>query len=842
MTMNARITRLLSVVSLLCFSLIAAARVAGQAAPASQADVDQRVEKILSQMTLEEKLDYIGGVNAFYIRGIPRLGVPELKMSDGPEGLRNDGPSTSYPAGINMAATWDTDLEYRVGVQMGRDGRARGDHFQLGPGVNIYRAPMCGRNFEYFGEDPFLAGRIAVAVIKGIQSQGVIATVKHYMGNNQEWSRNHVSSDIDERTMREIYLPAFEAAVKEGHVGAIMDSYNLINGVYATANPFINIQVAKKDWGFKGIIMSDWGAAHDAVADANAGLDLEMPSGEFMNPKNLLPAIQDGRVTQATIDDKVRRILRTAIEFGFFDHQQLDPKLSLLNQEGRKVELEASLGGMVLLKNNGTLPFDASKLKSIAVIGPRAYPDVPEGNGSGFVHPFVSGSFLEGISNRLLGTGAPVFYSDGTRKPEDIAQWTDFSTTPDGKQAGLTGEYFDNEDLQGTPAMVRTDAHVHFGFRGLTYTPATPDAHWSARWTGYFIPPATGDYVVYVGGQSGFRLFVDDKMVIEQWGLEGASPQTKALALEAGKPYKIRLEYYRGGWYRSFDFGIVPSDSPELKKAREIAAGADAVVLCIGLDSTIEGEGSDRNFDLPADQESLIKAVLSVNKNVAIVVTAGGNVGMTQWIDSAPAVLHAWYPGQEGGTALAKILFGDVSPSGKLPASFERRWEDNATYDSYYDKNGSKHVAYTEGVFLGYRHFDKTGIKPMFPFGYGLSYTTFKYSNLKVTPSSFQGDDPVTVSFDITNTGKREGAEVAEVYVSDGHSKIERPVKELKGFSKVNLKPGETRSVKVSLNRRAFSYYDVNKKDWVAEPGEFGILVGASSAQIELTGKVALKQ
>jgi beta-glucosidase len=840
--MNAKITRLLSVASLFCFCLIAAGRVAGQGAPSSQASVDQRVEKILSQMTLEEKLDYIGGIKGFSIRAIPRLGVPELKMSDGPEGLRNDGPSTEYPAGINMAATWDTDLEYRVGVQMGRDGRARGDHFQLGPGVNIYRAPMCGRNFEYFGEDPFLASRIAVAVIKGIQSQGVIATVKHYMGNNQEWSRNFVSSDIDERTMREIYLPAFEAAVKEGHVGAIMDSYNLINGVHATENTFINIDVARKDWGFKGIIMSDWHAAHDAVADGNGGLDLEMPSGEFMNPKNLLPAVQDGRVTQATIDEKVRRILRTAIEFGFFDRQQLDPNLSLLNEDGRKIALEASLGGMVLLKNNGILPFDQSKLKSIAVIGPRAYPNVPEGGGSGFVQPIVWVNFLEGISDRFRGSGTTVFYAAGTPRTEQIPRETDFSTTPDGKQEGLTGEYFNNEDLQGTPALVRTDAHVNFNWRGSAYAVGAPEIHWSARWTGYFTPPTTGDYIVYLAGGSGFRLYIDDQTVAEQWNLEGSSPQVKSLTLEGGKPYKLRLEYQKRNWWASLDFGIALAESPELKKAKEVAGRADAVVLCIGLDSMLEGEGSDRNFDLPADQEYLIKTVLSANKNVAIVVTAGGNVGMTQWIDSAPALLHAWYPGQEGGTALAKILLGDVSPSGKLPASLERHWEDNATYNSYYDKNGSKHVAYTEGVFLGYRHFDKTGIKPMFPFGYGLSYTTFKYTHLKVTPSSFQGDEPVTVTFDITNTGKREGAEVAEVYVSDGHSKIDRPVKELKGFSKVNLKPGETKSVKVSLNRRAFSYYDVNKKDWVAEPGDFGILVGASSAQIELTGKVALKQ
>jgi len=805
-------------------------------------------------MTIEEKIDYIGGLEGpkaanMYIQGLPRLGLPPFKMSDGPLGVRTWGPSMEYPAGIAMAATWNTGLEHEVGVEMGKDARARGVDFILGPGVNIYRAPMCGRNFEYFGEDPFLASRMAVAVIEGIQSQGVRATVKHFLGNNQEWDRHNVSSDIDERTMREIYLPAFEAAVKEAHVGALMDSYNLVNSVHMTQNADLMTGLVKKEWGFDGMIMSDWDATYDGVAAANAGLDLEMPVAKFMNRANLLPAIHDGRVSVATIDDKVRRILRTAMRFGFVERSQETPSASLMNEEGRKVALEAALEGIVLLKNNGVLPLDKSKLKSVAVVGPRAWPAVPEGGGSAHVDPIISVSFLDGISNELLGTGVKVLYASGEPKPVAIYDATNFAQSADGKTLGLSGEYFDNPDLQGTPALVRTDEHINFNWGRSGYKPGGPARDYSVRWTGYYIPAASGDYTFNVAGHEGFRLYVDDKLVMDQWDWESTDMQLDTLSLQAGRPYKIRLEYFVKRGASSIGFGVVSAETPELQQARDIAARADAVILCVGFDQTTEGEGRDRTFALQGGQAELIRAVEEANKNVVVVLTAGGNVDMTKWIEATPALVHAWYPGEEGGTALAKILFGGVSPSGKLPVSFERRWEDNATYNSYYAKDNSKHVVYTEGVFLGYRHFDLASaepprvpslVSPLFPFGYGLSYTTFKYGNLKITPSTFRADEAVSVSFEVTNTGRREGAEIGEVYVSDTHSKIPRPVKELKGFGRVDLQPGETKPITVKLNRRAFSYYDVGKKDWTATPGDFGILIGSSSEKIELSGKVRL--
>src|SRR5215469_16249550 len=373
-------------------------------------DVERRVDSILSQLTLDEKITLIGGVDGFFIPGIPRLNLPRLKMADGPVGVRNFGPATSMAGGVGLAATWNPELAQRVGTELGRDARAKGVNFLLGPGVNIYRAPMNGRNFEYFGEDPYLASRIAVGYIEGMQSQGVSATIKHFMGNNQEYDRHNIDSIIDERTMREIYLPVFEAAVKEAHVGAIMDSYNLTNGQHLTQNGYLNTEVVKKEWGFDGIIMSDWDATYDGVAAANGGLDLEMPSGKFMNRATLLPAVQAGKVSETTIDDKVRRILRRAIQFGWLDRDQTDVSIPLSNPEGKQVALEAARSGMVLLKNESNLlPLDKTRIKSLAVIGPGAYPGQPVGGGSAGVQPFVAISYLQGLSD-YLGNGAKVYY------------------------------------------------------------------------------------------------------------------------------------------------------------------------------------------------------------------------------------------------------------------------------------------------------------------------------------------------------------------------------------------------------------------------------------------------
>jgi beta-glucosidase len=818
---------LLTILPLLC-----------QTAPPSQPAVEARVESLLRQLSLEEKVDLISGVDDFYIRDIPHIHLPRLKMADGPVGVRNYGPSTAF-GGIALAASWDPGLAQRVGAVLGQDARARGVHFLLGPGVNIYRAPLCGRNFEYFGEDPFLAARTTVGYIKGVQSQGVSATVKHFMGNNSEFDRHNVDSIIDERTMREIYLPTFEAAVKEAHVGAIMDSYNLTNGAHLTQNGPLNTDLAKKEWGFQGIIMSDWDATYDGVAAANGGLDLEMPSGKFMNRATLLPAIQSGTVTEATIDDKVRRILRTAIEFGWLDRGQTDVSISRLNATGRQVALEGARSGMVLLKNDGNLlPLNKGKIKSIAVIGPDAYPAQPVGGGSAEVQPFFATGFLEGIANYLAGS-ATVYYEAGIPPLEEMAKQTNFTTAANGGEAGLKAEYFNNVNLEGKPGVERIDKHV-------SHDPAMAEGmvvnDMSVRWTGYFTPVTPGDYLVFVQGpgeNGGYRLYLDKKLVIDDWRQAYAFLSQVEIPLSSG-PHQLELDYFvKRGWGKSrANFGILRPQEMVSAEAKAVAAKADAVVLAVGFDRSSEGESADRMFVLPPAQDELIRQLAAVNKNTVVVVSSGGGVDMSGWVDQVPGLFQAWFPGQEGGTALAQLLFGDYSPSGKLPITMERRWEDNPAHDTYYPRGGDKKVVYSEGVFIGYRGYEKAGVKPLFPFGYGLSYTTFAYGNLNVSPAS--GSQPVEVHFDLTNTGARAGAEIAEVYVGERHSRVPRPVKELKGFAKVSLNPGETKAVAVSLDSRAFSYYDVKKHDWAVEPGDFDIHVGSSSAKIELTGKVAV--
>ncbi|MFZ3216300.1 MAG: glycoside hydrolase family 3 C-terminal domain-containing protein [Candidatus Acidiferrales bacterium] len=815
----------------------------------SQTDgVEQRVETILSRMTLDQKLDMIGGVDDFYIRAYPELGVPRLRMADGPIGVRHGGQATTMAGGISLAASWDPALAAQEGVQIARDARAKGVNFMLGPAFNIYRAPMDGRNFEYMGEDPYLAGQIAVGYIEGMQSQGVSATAKHFVGNNSEFDRHNTDTIVDERTLREIYLPAFEAAVKEGHVRAVMDSYNLTNGMHMTQNAYLNNEVLKKEWGFSGVLMSDWTSTYSAVGAANAGLDIEMPSAKFMNRENLLPAIKEGKVSVATIDDKVRRILRVAIEFGWLDRDQLDLSIPRYNRAGDQVALQAAREGAVLLKNDGNLlPLKKGDVKNILVVGPDAYPAVPVGGGSARVVPFEAVSFLQGISD-YVGDAGTVFYSPGLPTVSDMAGETSFATAASGGAPGLNAEHFTNPDLKGKPYVTRIEAHVDFG---RTSKANLPDEALSSRWTGYYKPSEAGKYDLFVSstGEDGgfYRVYVDDKLVLDDWKTSRELLGIATLTFDAA-PHKIVLEHHgHSQWLGGhLHMGIAREGSYVLPDAKKLAAKADVVVVAVGFDPESESEGADRTFRLPPGQDELIQDMAAANKNTVVIITSGGGVDMTKWIDSVPALLEAWYPGQEGGKAAAEILFGEVNPSGRLPATFERRWEDNPVHDSYYPPAGSDRVVYKEGVFVGYRGYEHNGTKPLFPFGYGLSYTTFTYANLAIKPADAgaksDGIAPplYQVSFDVTNSGAREGTDVAQVYVADPHAKVPMPPKELKGFARIELKPGETKTVSVTLDARAFAYYDVAAKQWRADPNDYEILVGRSSQDIQLHGTVTL--
>ncbi len=844
----------------LACALLIAVLLAGIGAPArpGQSEEDSRVEAILAKMTLEQKIDYIGGSDGFYVRAMPELGMPALRMADGPLGVRNYGPATAMAAGINLAATWDPELARRVGVEIGRDARAKGVNFLLGPGLNIYRAPLNGRNFEYFGEDPYLASRIAVGYIDGVQSQGVSATAKHFAANNSEFDRHNTDAIVDERTLREIYLPAFEAAVKEAHVGAIMNSYNLLNGEHATQNEMLDTQILKREWGFRGVLMSDWSATYDGVAAAKSGLDLEMPSAVFMNRKTLLPAVQDGTLPAAMLDDKVRRILRLAVRLGWPDREQTDTSIPRYNVEGRREALQAAREGIVLLKNDAkALPLDKRAIKTIAVIGPDAYPAVYEGGGSAGVRPFAAVSLLEGIAN-AAGPSVKTLYRRGIPALNELADATTFSIGTAGGGAGLSAEYFSNQNLEGEPALRRNDAHINFGVNpnaelggvGMSYPAGTG----SARWTGYYSAASATSYDVVIEstGESGgyYRVYLDDKIVFDSWRDARAMTVAKAMSLDA-RAHKVVVEHRGTAGFLGtrFRFAIVRRDSYVDPAAEKMAASADAVVVAAGFDPQSESEGGDRTFGLPPGQDQLIERMAALNKRTIVVVASGGAVDTNGWIDRVPAVLATWYPGQEGGTAVAGVLFGDVDPSGRLPISWDRRWEENPAHDSYYPAAvDTNRVEYKEGVFSGYRGYERGGAKPLFPFGFGMSYTTFGYKNLAVRPvaAAPAGAAPgrrelrYEVSFDVTNTGAREGAEVAEVYVGETHPAVPRPSRELKGLSRMDLRAGATQRVKVALNSRAFAYFDAGAHVWRVDPGEFTISVGRSVDDIRLEGKATL--
>ncbi|HYA63228.1 MAG TPA: glycoside hydrolase family 3 C-terminal domain-containing protein [Candidatus Sulfotelmatobacter sp.] len=834
---------------------LSASHCCAQRLVASESETDPRVEMLLSKMTLEEKIDLLGGVGSFYIRSIPRLQIPRLGTADGPYGVRNDGPATVMAGGISLASSWDPALVERVGREIARDAQAKNKQFLLGPGVNIYRSPLNGRNFEYFGEDPFLGSKIAVGYIHGMQSEGICATVKHFLGNNSEFGRHTTDSVIDQRTLREIYLPIFEAAIKEAHVGALMDSYNLVNGEHMTQNRSFNVDLVKKEWAFRGMIMSDWDATYDSVAAANGGLDLEMPSGKFMNRDALLPALKAGTVSIATIDDKVRRILRTEVAFGWLDEDNRTP-LSLYSQEGRQVAVQAAREGMVLLKNERKLlPLDKAKIKSIAIVGPDAYPAVPVGGGSAQVSAFHSVSFLEGLSD-AVGDHSTVYYSRGLPTLKSVSNNTNFETEAKDGKPGLTVETYSNDSLSGSPVSTIVRPHLSLGVPPDFVTLSAVDfdtsdipteSALSTRWTGFFTPTTAGTFDVFVQvggfGDFGYRLYIDGKLVTDSWLYQKAAVEEKSVTFDVS-PHKIVLEYRFGGRFGGpfLRAGIVKRDTWVDPEAIEFAKKADVVVLAVGFDPSTETEGMDRSFRLPPGQEELIRKVSTANPNAVVVITSGGGVDMSGWLRQVPGVLEAWYPGQEGGTALADILFGEVNPEGHLPVTFDERWEDNPSHDYYYPKQGTNQIPYGEGIFVGYRGYDHNRKKPLFPFGFGLSYTTFKYENLKIKPVECEAAIAPCYEADFTvrNTGSRPGATVAQLYISEPGAKVPRPEKELKGFVKVRLKPGEAQQVSVPLNFRSFSYWDVQEKAWHADADKFGVLVGSSSADIELKGEITL--
>jgi beta-glucosidase len=719
---------------------------------------DQRAEQMLKQMTLEEKVSLLSG-NQFVTHTIPRLGVTGFAMSDGPQGVRN-GPGNinqacAFPCGAALAATWDADLAAAYGRAVGLEGRARGTHYQLGPGLNICRVPVNGRNFEYFGEDPYLAGVIAARWAKACNEQGVVPTIKHYAANNQENARNSEDSVVDERTMHEVYLPAFRRAVREGGTVAVMCSYNRLNGHYASNNEWLLRDVLKKEWNFPGLVMSDWGASHD-VTDVARGLDLEMPSGQNLSWAKIQGAMAAGTVKEADIDDAVRRFLRTAFAMKWLDTgwSQKNANLELDSADSAKVALDVARAAIVLLKNDkAVLPLDRARLKNIVVIGPNA---------------------TVGAEAAFGGAGGR-----GGR----------------GGRGGFGGGGFGGGGGAG-------------GRGGGAATPGNIGGGGSGAVTPFPAHAAEADY--YQG--------------IKKAAGEGVNVTYVAVTAAANS-------------------GEAPAmPDPAVLKA------ADAVIVCVGLNRNSETEGRDRDFELPQLQRDLIKLATGANPRTIVINNSGAAVGMASWQEQAAAVVQAWYLGQEGGMAIGGMLFGDVNPSGRLCSTFDRSFEENPAFANYPGRNqpGQNYptVKYEEGIFYGYRGYDKAGKTPLYPFGYGLSYTTFELSNLRAerVASTGAAAPAVRVTLDVKNTGARAGTEVVQIYVGEQESSLPRPVRELKGFAKVQLNPGQSKSVEISLDSDAFAYWSPEKKGWVIDASHtFTIEAAESERAVKLRQNVTLK-
>ncbi len=836
-------------------ALLACAIAASAQAPVSDSpEIEAKAHAMLAKLSLDQKIQLIGGVDSMFTYAEPVINLPRLKMSDASVGVRTWGPTTAYAGGVALAATWDRGFARSLGEGLGKDARARGVNFLLGPGVNIARSPVAGRNFEYLSEDPYLNSELVVPYIQGVQSQGVVATVKHYALNNQEYNRHNVDVEVDERTMRELYLPAFEAAVTRGHVDAVMNSYNLVNGSHATQNDFLNLKVLKGDWKFNSILMSDWDATYDGVAAANNGLDLEMPSARFMNAATLLPAIKAGTVKESTIDDKVLRILRVALRYGFLDRPQLDLAQSTYSVADRAVALQGALESLTLLKNQGNLlPLDPARIKTIAVIGPNAWPAVVGGGGSSEARAFQPVSILTGIAN-LLGPHVHVLYAGGLPEMTDVFRRTRW----DGEIQVAT---YPSKDFTGTPETSRERRISSYKQEWWGPADKTPR---SIRYSASFKADKAGKYLILAAaaGSDHYKVMVDGKQLLDQVQVEGQTPETASIDLAAGQTVKVVVDYLPGFAGIRFGMGILNEDEMLSPEVKQFASAADVAVVAVGFDRPTEGEGHDRTFGLPWGQDALIETVAAANPHTIVALTAGGAVDTNRWLSKVPVLLHNWYPGQEGGTAIAEVLFGRHNPEGKLPVSFDRNWSDNPSYHDYYPIPGADtrlhvteaghapvdyvipHVKYQDKLMVGYRYWTTTGKHPLYPFGYGLSYTTFRFSNLQAPSLQLIGTiDPagVSVSFDVTNTGKVAGAEVAQLYVSDPSAKAQRPERELKGFAKVNLAPGETRHVTLMLNARSFSYWDESAHKWTIDPGSFILHVGDSSENTPLQGELTLK-
>ena len=808
--------------------------------------LESEIEPLLQDLTPEEKVSLLAGASFWGTVPVPRLGIPAMKVSDGPNGVRGGGSligkgisSACFPVGISLASSWNTDLMMQIGAALAEEAKSKSVHVVLGPTVNIHRTPLNGRNFECYSEDPYLSARLVVGYINGLQSQGVGATVKHFVCNDSEFQRNTISSDLDERPLREIYLPPFEAAVKEAKTWAVMSSYNKVNGTYVSENASLLRDILKDEWGFDGLVMSDWGGTYSTAGAVNAGLDLEMPGPARMRGERLLKAAQNGEASLETINDSVRRLLRIMARTNVQADDATRPETIDDKPAHRALIRKAAAEGMVLLKNaNNLLPLKPEAITSLALIGPNTTTAQMMGGGSAQVNAHYRVTPVAGVAAQV-GERVELGVEQGCTNYKMLPLFG-ANSAADG-DASFHETYFDSPNLSGE--VTREERSEDSEKMWISaFSAAGGASTFSVRRVSTFVPRQSGTHTFSLTSSGLSRLFIDGREVVNNWEPQmrgdsyfgfGSAEVRAEVPMQAGQSYELRVEYGRqvDTLLPAMRLGYAPPATADaMARAVQLAKTADAVVLFVGTSAEWETEGYDRaGLELPGEQNALIEKVSAANPNTVVVLQTGGPVGMP-WLDKVAAVVQAWLPGQECGNAIADVLFGRVNPSGKLTQTFPQREQDHPGFLNYPGENG--HVRYGEGIFVGYRYYEKKDVATLFPFGYGLSYTQFAYANLRLGTTQMTLNDTIAISVDVTNTGERAGQEIVQLYVRDVTSRLTRPHKELKGFAKVALEAGQTKTVTLMLDKTALAYWDDATHAWVTEAGEFVAFVGASSQDI----------
>ena len=805
------------------------------------------INKLIQDLTLREKISLMSGFNSWYTNKIDRLGIPSIKMSDGPNGVRGDSnsgkSSACFPCAISIGSTWDMDLINQLGIALGEEAKVKDVDVLLGPTINIHRHPLGGRHFESFSEDPFLTGKIATEYVKGVQSQDIAACLKHFIGNDTEYERHLVSSNIDEKTLREIYLLPFEMGIKEGNAQVVMSAYNKLNNIYCSSHKELLIDILKDEWGFDGYVVSDWGAALETEENAKGGLDLEMPGPGNVWGDQLFAAVSEGKVEEELIDDKVRRILNIANFSKRFENPTNKPEQSNNSEEHRRLLKKAAASGMVLLKNNDLLPLK-SNVKNLAIIGPNAKEAQIIGGGSASLKPHYQAHPLEAFQNKL-GDHTNISYAKGCHTHKFLPRVNEGFM--DDKE-GFLVEYFEgsnfDENLLVQEHLIGNKFWVFEGFaKDVIAKFERPDI--SVRFSCAYTPDISGQHEFEIFGIGKARLFIDGEELIDNWTetspgeafFSFSSDSKRALVnLIEGTTYQLEIRYKFEGNFPAIYIGCQAPDKVNLfDEALEVASAADQVILIVGTNSDWETEGNDRSdFNLPVNQNHLIEEVLRVNPNTLVVLNTGSPVKMP-WADKAEAIMQTWFAGQEFGNALVDIITGEINPSGRLPTSFPKNIEDTPAFNSYPGKD--LQMNYDEKLLVGYRWYDKKNIKTLFPFGHGLSYTNFEYSDLEV---DVRATNMASCKFSVRNTGQVAGIETAQCYVSFKTIDDSEPEKTLQGFSKIALNPNDESSIEINLNSRNFSSWNVAKRSWEVRAGSYEILIGSSAENILLQTTINL--